>query len=115
MKAWLLDDYTGVENLRLAEVQEPRAQAGEVVLELHYAALNPADRYLAEKQYPAKPKLPHILGRDGLGTVVEIGPGTTGVKIGDRRAVLRSDVGGDRPGTFAARVSLQAEGLVEAP
>ncbi len=115
MKAWLLDDYTGVENLRLAEAPEPHAQAGEVVLELSYAALNPADRYLAERQYPAKPKLPHILGRDGLGTVVEIGAGVSGLKLGDRRAVLRGDVGGDRPGTFAQRVALPAHSLVEAP
>jgi NADPH:quinone reductase len=115
MKAWLLDDYKGVENLRLAEVPEPHPQPGEVVLKLHYAALNPADRYLAERQYPAKPKLPHILGRDGLGTVVEIAAGVSGLKIGDRRAVMRSDIGGDRPGTFAERVAVPAESLVEAP
>jgi len=115
MKAWLMDDYSGVENLRLAEMPEPHPQAGEVVLELRYAALNPADRYLAERQYPAKPKLPHILGRDGLGTVAEIGAGVAGLKIGDRRAVLRGDVGGNRPGTFAEAVALPAENLVEVP
>ncbi len=115
MKAWLLDDYTGIENLRLAAVPDAHAQAGEVVLELTYAALNPADRYLAEKQYPAKPKLPHILGRDGFGTVVETGAGVSGIQVGDRRAVLRGDVGGDRPGTFAQRVALPAHSLVEAP
>lgn len=115
MKAWLLDDYTGIENLRLGEVPAPRAQPGEVVLELTYAALNPADRYLAEKQYPAKPKLPHILGRDGFGRVVEVGTGVSGIRVGDRRAVLRGDVGGDRPGTFAERVALPAHSLVEAP
>jgi len=110
-----MDDYSGVENLRLAEMPEPHPQAGEVVLELRYAALNPADRYLAERQYPAKPKLPHILGRDGLGTVAEIGAGVAGLKIGDRRAVLRGDVGGNRPGTFAEAVALPAENLVEVP
>ncbi len=115
MKAWLMDDFTGVQNLRLAEVPDPHAGKGEVILELTYAALNPADRYLAERQYPAKPKLPHILGRDGLGTVVELGEGVTGLKSGDRRAVLRGDVGGDRPGTFAERVALPAESLVEVP
>jgi NADPH2:quinone reductase len=85
------------------------------VLEVHYAALNPADRYLAERQYPAKPALPHILGRDGVGTVAELGAGVSGLRVGDRRVVLRCDVGGNRPGTFAERVALPAEGLVEAP
>ncbi|HEY5911039.1 MAG TPA: zinc-binding alcohol dehydrogenase family protein [Verrucomicrobiae bacterium] len=115
MKAWLMEGFTGVQNLRFAEVPDPCPTPGEVVLELSYAALNPADRYLAERRYPAKPKLPHILGRDGLGTVVAIGEGVAGLRQGERRAVLRGDVGGDRPGTFAERVALPAEGLVEVP
>ena len=75
MRAWLLDRIEGLGALRLADAPEPKPGPGEVVLEVHYAALNPADRYLAEGQYPAKPALPHVLGRDGIGTVVEIGPG----------------------------------------
>jgi NADPH2:quinone reductase len=115
MRAWLLDEYTGVANLRLGEVPDPTPRAGEVVLRVHYAALNPADRYLAERQYPAKPPLPHVLGRDGLGTVVEVGPGVTGIAAGDRRIVLRGDVGVERAGTFAERVAVPVENLVEVP
>lgn len=115
MRAWLLDDFTGIGGLRLANVPDPVLQAGEVSLKVQYAALNPADRYLAERQYPAKPSLPHILGRDGMGTVVQIGPGVTNVGAGDRRAILRGDVGGNRPGTFAQRVAVPVESLVEIP
>ena len=85
------------------------------MLELHYAALNPADRYLAENQYPAKPRLPHILGRDGMGTVVRAGSAVTDVRVGERRAIIRGVVGGDRPGTFAQRVAVPAQDLVEIP
>lgn len=113
MRAWLLDNLTGISGLRLAEVPDPVPREGEVILQLHYAALNPADRYLAERQYPAKPSLPHILGRDGMGTVVQLGVGVTGLKIGDRRAILRGDVGVNRPGTFAQRVAVPIENLVE--
>jgi len=115
MKAWLLDDFTGVENLRLADVPEPIPLPGQVVLDVHYAALNPADRYLAERQYPAKPALPHILGRDGMGTVVRVGEGVAGLEPGDRRMLLRGDAGGNKPGTFAERVAVPAESLVEIP
>ncbi len=115
MKAWLLDDLTGLQALRLAEVPDPVPSVGEAVLEVHYAALNPADRYLAERQYPARPSLPHILGRDGLGTVVQASDGAGPVRPGNRRVILRSDVGGNRPGTFAQRVAAPAESLVEVP
>ena len=88
MRAWLLDDLTGIGGLRLADVPDPVPREGEVILEVHYAGLNPADRYLADRQYPAKPSLPHILGRDGMGTVMQLGAGVTDLKIGDRRAIL---------------------------
>jgi len=68
MKAWLLDDFTGLDRVHLGEAPEPAPQVGEAIVELRYAALNPADRYLAEGQYPAKPPLPHISG------VTEWGP-----------------------------------------
>ena len=115
MKAWLLDELKGIDRLRLADAPEPVAQAGEVVLELHYAALNPADRYLAERQYPAKPTFPHILGRDGVGVVTQVGAGVDGVRVGDRRALLRGEAGVNRAGTFAQRVAVPAENLIEVP
>src|SRR5437868_9346034 len=116
MKAWLLDSIGGgVGQLRLADVPDPKPQAGEVLLDVLYAALNPADRYLAKGQYPAKPALPHILGRDGMGSVVQVGPQVTEVGMGDRRAILRGMVGVEKPGTFAERVAVPVQNLVEIP
>ena len=115
MRAWLLDDLTGVGSLRLAEMPDPIPQEGEVILRVHYASLNPADRYLAEGQYPAKPTFPHVLGRDGMGTVERLGPGVTLLRPGDRRAVLRGDVGVNRPGTLAERVAVPVDNLIEIP
>lgn len=115
MRAWLLDDLTGIGGLRLAEMPDPIPRGGEVILRIRYASLNPADRYLAERQYPAQPSLPHVLGRDGLGTVEQLGPGVTALRKGDRRAVLRGEVGVNRPGTFAERVAVPVDNLVEIP
>jgi NADPH2:quinone reductase len=115
MKAWLLDELSGLERLRLAEAPDPVPQPGEAILQVHYAALNPADRYLAERQYPAKPTLPHILGRDGMGTIAQVGGGTSGLSAGNQRLLLRSEVGINRPGTFAERVAVAAGSLVEVP
>lgn len=115
MKAWLLDRLEGLSHLRMAEIPEPRAGEGEAVLKVHYAGLNPADRYLAENQYPAKPPLPHILGRDAVGTVVEVGPNVTSVRVGDRRLILRGEAGVTRAGTFAERLAIHVEWLAEVP
>ncbi len=115
MKAWLLDSLAGIDTLRLADHPDPSPGPGEVVLGLRFAALNPADRYLAEGAYPARPAFPHILGRDGVGVVSAVGPGVTGVGIGDTRLILRSEIGVSRPGTLAQRVTAPVESLVEAP
>ena len=115
MRAWFIDDLSGIDGLHVAEVPDPVAQPQEVVLQIHYAALNPADRYLAENLYPAKPRLPHILGRDGLGTVVQAGSEVKTVRVGDQRAILRGEAGGNRPGTFAQRVAVPEQDLVEIP
>jgi NADPH2:quinone reductase len=115
MKAWILPEQDGIGALRLEEIAEPAAGSGEVVLKVHFAALNPADRYLAEMMYPAHPPMPHILGRDGLGEIVAIGPGVTGLRVGDKRSVLRGDTGVSRHGTFAELVAVAADSLIEVP
>jgi NADPH2:quinone reductase len=115
MKAWLMDDFTGIDKLRLDDAPEPTARAGEAILEVRYAGLNPADRYLAERQYPAKPALPHILGRDGVGTVVQVGPGVSGLKLGEKRLILRGEVGINLPGTFAQQTAVPVDNLAEIP
>jgi NADPH2:quinone reductase len=78
MKAWLLDDFKGLECLRLADVETPTPRNDEVLVRLRFAALNPADRFLAENLYPARPALPHILGRDGMGIVQSVGANVRG-------------------------------------
>ena len=116
MRAWLLDKLEGVSHLRLGEAPDPQPGAGEVVLEVDYAGLNPADRYLSQGEYPARPPLPHVLGRDAVGRVAQIGPGVTGLSVGDQRILLRSgEAGVSRPGTFAQKVSVPAQALVEVP
>ena len=115
MRAWLMDSYDGVEKLRLAEVDAPAAGAGEALLEVRYAAVNPADAFLAVGQYPARPKMPHILGRDGVGTVAAVGPGVTNVRVGQTVGILRCDAGVTSWGTLAERVVAPAASLAAVP
>jgi NADPH2:quinone reductase len=115
MKAWVIDSFEGIERARLADVPDPKPGAGEVVLRLKFAALNPADAYMAKGEYPGKPPFPHILGRDGMGEVVAVGPEAKDIHIGDKKAILRGDVGVARWGTFAQFVAAPIQSLVDVP
>ena len=107
MKAWLLESPGGLSKITLGETSDPAPRTGEVILRVTYAALNPADRYLAEGMYPAKPAFPHILGRDGMGA-----PGTfmerenfyfvTLLGQGRRRRGARKPRSHDDYGTFSS-------------
>lgn len=110
-----MDGYEGIERLRLAEVPDPHPGEGEVLLRLRYAALNPADAFLAQAQYPARPPLPHILGRDGAGEVIAVGPGVERVKPGDRVGILRCEAGVERWGTFAEKTVVPASSVAPVP
>ena len=115
MKAWLLDSLTGLDKLHPADIPDPVPVPSEVLLQVHLAALNPADRYLAENQYPARPPLPHILGRDGMGTIVALGPDVRDLKIGDRAMLIRSEVGVNRAGAFAELAAVPTDALAPIP
>jgi NADPH:quinone reductase len=115
MRAWLMDSQDGIAKLRLAEVDDPVPGPGQALLELDFAALNPADAFLAQGQYPAKPKLPHVLGRDGVGTVVALGAGVQQVRPGDRVGILRCDAGVTSWGTLAGKVAIPTESLAPIP
>jgi len=96
-----MDSYDGVDKLRLGEIDEPSPGPGQVKVRIHYAALNPADAFLAQGQYPAKPQFPHILGRDGVGSVAVTGPGVTTVRTGELVGILRCEAGVNARGTLA--------------
>jgi len=115
MRAWMLDKLGSLKNLRIADTAEPKPGEGEVLVRVEFASLNPADRYLAEALYPARPALPHILGRDGVGTVVAVGAGVRGLAEGARCVILRGEAGVNRPGLFAQHAAVAADCLAAPP
>lgn len=115
MRAWLMDSYDGIERLRLGEVPDPQPGPGQVLLRMRFAALNPADAFLAQGMYPTKPPLPHILGRDGVGDVVAMGAGVNNVRMGEAVGILRCDIGVNVWGTLAEKVMVPAENVIRIP
>jgi NADPH2:quinone reductase len=115
MRAWLMNSYDGTDTLQLGEVPNPQCGAGEVLLRIRFAALNPADAFLAQGRYPARPLFPHILGRDAVGDVIDIGPGVEGIRVGETLAILRCDVGVKVWGTLAEKTVVPAGSLARIP
>ena len=115
MRAWLMDSYDGVERLRLGEVPDPQPGPAQVLLRMRFAALNPADAFLAKRMYPAKPALPHILGRDGVGDVLTRGPDVDKIRVGETVGILRCNVGVEMWGTLAEKVLVPAESVTRLP
>ena len=68
------------EVLQLREVERPRPAAGEVLVKMLGAPINPGDFLFIQSLYPdpKKPSLPgQIAGNSGAGVVVEKGPGAS--------------------------------------
>lgn len=115
MRAWLMQSYEGVDKLELKEAADPQPGPGEALLRTRFAALNPADAFLARAMYPANPPLPHVLGRDGVGEVLAVGAGVGNVRVGDIAGVLRCDVGVATWGTLAEKTVAPAASLAPVP
>mgnify|MGYP001793347697 CR=1 FL=1 len=71
MKALVLSNVK--EAAALQEVPKPQPAAGQVLVRLHAAALNHRDVFIQQGLYPGI-QTPVILGSDGAGVVVELGP-----------------------------------------
>ncbi|MBI1994994.1 MAG: zinc-binding dehydrogenase [Deltaproteobacteria bacterium] len=84
MKAVRMHGYGGVDQLYYEEADEPRvAQPDEVVVRLKAAAINHIDIWNRMGATGIALEMPHILGADGAGIIVEVGENVANVKAGD--------------------------------
>lgn len=84
MKAIQVHKFGGPEVLELHEVPTPKPAAGQVLVRVHGAGVNPYDTYMRAGTYAIKPPLPYTPGSDAAGTVEAVGDGVKKVKRGDR-------------------------------
>lgn len=116
MKAWMFDAVG--QPLRRADVDRPKAEAGQLVVQVRAAGLCHSDVGAMAGLVPVMTELPMILGHEVAGTVVEVGPGVDGFTIGDRVASA-GDVmncpGISRDGAYAEYVIFDAARTVPLP
>lgn len=83
MKAMRAHQFGGPEQLRLEDAPEPQIQAGQVLIRVRAAGINPADLVRLSGRL-GTPPLPYIPGTDVCGEIETLGAGVTHVKKGDR-------------------------------
>src|SRR6266852_1505464 len=84
MKAVVVHQFGGPEVLKLEEVPTPKPAAGQVLVRIHAAGVNPYDTYMRAGTYAVKPPLPYTPGSDAAGVIEAVGDGFKKVKPGDR-------------------------------
>ena len=98
MKAIVVEECGGPEVLRLKEVPDPAAGAGEVAVRVRAAGVNPVETYQRAGSQGYAPALPFTPGADGAGIVESVGAGVTAFAPGDKVYI-----GGSLTGTYAER------------
>jgi len=93
MKAIQVHEFGGPEVLKLEEIPTPQPAAGQALVRIHAAGVNPYDTYMRNGTYAIKPPLPYTPGSDGAGIVEAVGSGVGKVKLGDRVYVAKTVTG----------------------
>lgn len=73
--------------LALESVPTQPLAAGQVRVRVQACGLCHTDIHAAHGDWPLKPNPPFVPGHEGVGSVVELGPGVTEVRIGERVAM----------------------------
>ena len=130
MRAFQLPQGTGIEALTKVDVAQPKPAHRQVLVKVSACSLNFRDLAIVLGRYrmPTKPNVVPL--SDGAGEVVEVGPGVTRVKVGDRVAgnffqrwpgghasadTQASALGGSIDGMLREYAVLEEEGVVKLP
>lgn len=84
MKAIRVENFGGPDVLRAQTVNDPPAGAGQVLVRVQAAGVNPVETYIRAGQYAQLPALPFTPGTDGAGVVEAVGANVSSVRAGDR-------------------------------
>jgi NADPH2:quinone reductase len=84
MYAAYIEEPGGPEAIRYGKVLKPVAKAGEILVRVTAAALNPIDVYIRAGTVKMPLPRPFITGTDVAGTVAAVGPGVKRFKPGER-------------------------------
>src|SRR5437870_77623 len=111
MRAVQLTAYGNpVEGLKYVDIPAPEAPGpNQVLIGVDFSPIDPSDLLLAQGIYAFRPPLPTVIGNEGVGRVLAVGPGVENVKVGDRVLAPLSSF------TWRERMVISAGGLFGLP
>lgn len=116
MRAMVLNTYGTDAQFELAEMPDPVATSGHVVVKVVATSVNTVDTMTRSMgvDLPLSPALPAVLGMDFAGTVVAVGDGVTEFAVGDE---VYGCAGGlmDLPGSLAEYINADARLIAHKP
>ena len=114
MKAAYIEETGGPEKIIFGELPDPSPGAGEVLVRVGAASVNPIDTYVRGGMVTAELPMPFVVGSDLAGTVEAVGESVTRFQSGDR--VWGANQGGHgRQGTSAELACVGEERLHSTP
>ena len=87
MRALQLESFDGPEGLHVRDIPVPMPRAGQVLINMHTAAVNPSDLMFLRGRYGVRREPPTTPGFEGCGTVVAAGTGLGQFLVGRRVAL----------------------------
>lgn len=106
--------HGGPEELRLEELDVGDPGAGEVRLKVEAIGLNRSEAMFRRGAYPVLPKLPTLIGYEGVGVIEAVGPGVQGFAPGQRVCVFPNTRLGEY-GLYAERAIVPVRSLLAPP
>lgn len=82
MKAIVIEEFGGIEQLKMKEIDRPNLKPNRMLIEQHATSVNPID--IKRRKGSFGRKLPMIVGGDVAGVVIEVGEEVEGFEVGDR-------------------------------
>jgi NADPH2:quinone reductase len=109
MRAVLCDAFTGLEDLRIGEIEEPTPASDEILIDVHAASVSFMDHLLVSGRYQMRPSTPFVPGTEAAGIVIAVGGKITRFQPGDRVAC------GSWMGGYAERMTARESSSVRLP
>jgi len=98
------------QGLEFVQIREPAAPSrGQALIGVEFSPIDLSDLLVVSGAYPFRPSLPSVIGNEGVGRILAVGPGVDNVAVGDR--VLTPLYGL----AWAERIVVPAEGLFALP